>query len=153
MKKIIGLIVVIFCFWGCSTTLQKTSDLSPITIDKKAGTNEVAFVSVCVTAKTSDEQLLEIRKKIIQHTKIRFTNFDVIRGSNGDIYFLSMAIDCRDGYSGEFSHSFEPGDTSVQGFYRHYYKNTYNKPFVFGDISDMPAYEPVKRDTVTPPQE
>ncbi|MDR1846678.1 MAG: hypothetical protein LBR17_00985 [Bacteroidales bacterium] len=141
MKKVLVLIASVLCFCGCSSTMQKTTDPSCITIEKKAGTNEVDYVAVCVTAKTTDQQLLEIRKKIIQHTKIRFTNFDVIRGNNGDIYFLSMAIDCRDGYSGEFSHSFEPGDTSVQGFVRYYRKNTYNKPFVFGDISDVPAYQ------------
>ncbi|MDR1725167.1 MAG: hypothetical protein LBR28_02110 [Bacteroidales bacterium] len=141
MKKILVLIAIILCFYACATTLQKSNILSPITIEKKASTNEVDYVCVCITSKTTDEQLLEIRKKIIQHTKIRFTNFDVIRGSNGDIYFLSMSIDCRDGYSGEFSHSFEPGDTSVQGFYRHYRKNTYIKPFVFGDISELPAFE------------
>jgi hypothetical protein len=152
MKKIIVLIAVIVCLCSCSTTLQKSSNLSPITIEKKEGTNDVAYVQVCITAKTSDAQLLEIRKKIIQHTKIRFTNFDVIRGSNGDIYFLSMAIDCRDGYSGEFSHSFEPGDTSVQGFFRHYFKNTYNQPFVFGNISDLPAIEPEKTATPTTQQ-
>ncbi|MDR1005572.1 MAG: hypothetical protein LBL74_01735 [Bacteroidales bacterium] len=137
MKKILALITIILCFYGCSNQkqiAQSPTTIPPITIGKD-------YVAVCITAKTTDKELFDIRKKIIQHSKIRFTNFDVIRGSNGDIYFLSMAVDCRDGYSGEFSHSFEPGDTSVRGFYRNYKKNSYESPFGVGDMSTMPKFD------------
>lgn len=100
------------------------------------------IVIVGVSAKTTDKELLEIRTKLLKHTTIRFTEFDVIRAKPkrrrevGDIQFISMEVDCRDGYSGKISHSFEPGDTSVQGFFRDYSKNTYNRAFFIGNLSE-----------------
>ncbi|MCH3924840.1 MAG: hypothetical protein LKE30_07990 [Bacteroidales bacterium] len=93
------------------------------------------YVVVGINAKTTDKQLLEIRKNILKYTSIRFTNFDVIRGKNGDIYFLSMAVDCRDGYKGDISHSFEKGDTTYYGFVRDYSLNTYKRAFYIGDLT------------------
>ncbi|MDO5760757.1 MAG: hypothetical protein Q4Q06_07010, partial [Bacteroidota bacterium] len=39
-------------------------------------TKEYAVVGI--SAKTTDKELLEIRKNILKYTSIRFTNFDVI---------------------------------------------------------------------------
>lgn len=92
------------------------------------------YVVVAINAHTTDEELLKIRKDILKYSSIRFTNFDVIRSSNGDIYFLSMAVDCRDGYKGNISHAFEPGDTTYYGFVRDYSLNTYKRPFYIGNL-------------------
>lgn len=92
------------------------------------------YVVVAVNAHTTDEELLKIRKDVLKYSSIRFTNFDVIRSSNGDIYFLSMAVDCRDGYKGNISHAFEPGDTTYYGFVRDYSLNTYKRPFYIGNL-------------------
>ena len=99
------------------------------------------LVIVGITAKTTDNKLLK-------YSSIRFTNFDVIRVNKeskwfkslfkkefGDIQFISMEVDCRDGFSGKISHSFESGDKSVQGFYRDYKKNSYKKSFFIGDLT------------------
>src|SRR5574344_379784 len=103
------------------------------------------YVVVGINAKTTDKQLLEIRKNILKYTSIRFTNFDVIRGKNGDIYFLSMAVDCRDGYKGDISHSFEKGDTTYYGFVRDYSLNTYKRAFYIGDLtSELSGINKVK---------
>lgn len=106
------------------------------------------LVIVGITAKTTDKELLELRTKLLKYSSIRFTNFDVIRVNKeskwfkslfkkefGDIQFISMEVDCRDGFSGKISHSFESGDTSVQGFYRDYKKNSYKKSFFIGDLT------------------
>lgn len=93
-------------------------------------------VVITVTAKTTDEELFKIRKDLLRFTIIRFVNFDVIRGKDGDIYFLSMHVDCRDGYNGNISHSFEKGDESVWGFCRYYKKRPYQRPFFIGDLTD-----------------
>ena len=92
------------------------------------------YVVVAVNAHTTDEELLQIRKNILKYSMIRFTNFDVIRAADGSIYFLSMEVDCRDGYSGKISHAFEPGDTTYYGFVRDYSLNTYKKPFFIGNL-------------------
>jgi hypothetical protein len=114
---------------------------------------------VGVNAKTTDDELLEIRTKLLKFTTIRFTEFDVIRANptnkkeEGDIQFISMEVDCRDGYSGKISHSFEQGDTSTFGFYRDYSKNTYNKAFFIGNLSneklDFIIEKAQKKDTQT----
>lgn len=116
-------------------------------------------VMVGVNAKTTDDELLEIRTKLLKFTTIRFTEFDVIRANptnkkeEGDIQFISMEVDCRDGYSGKISHSFEQGDTSTFGFYRDYSKNTYNKAFFIGNLSneklDFIIEKAQKKDTQT----
>lgn len=116
-------------------------------------------VMVGVNAKTTDKELLEIRTKLLKFTTIRFTEFDVIRANptnkkeEGDIQFISMEVDCRDGYSGKISHSFEQGDTSTFGFYRDYSKNTYNKAFFIGNLSneklDFIIEKAQKKDTQT----
>lgn len=94
------------------------------------------YAVVGISAKTTDKELLEIRKNILKYTSIRFTNFDVIRGKNGDIYFLSMEVDCRDGYQGAISHAFEQGDTTYYGFIRDYTKEPNKIAFYIGDLSD-----------------
>ena len=116
-------------------------------------------VMVGVNAKTTDKELLEIRTKLLKFTTIRFTEFDVIRAKpenkkeEGDIQFISMEVDCRDGYSGKISHSFEPGDKTTYGFYRDYSKNTYNKAFFIGNLSneklDFIIEKAQKKDTQT----
>ena len=92
------------------------------------------YIVVAVNSKTTDSELLQIRKDILKYTSVRFTNFDVIRAKDGSIYFLSMEVDCRDGYNGKISHAFEPGDTSYYGFIRDFSLNTYKKPFFMGDL-------------------
>lgn len=92
------------------------------------------YAVVAVNAHTTDAELLRIRKEILKYSSIRFTNFDVIRSNNGDIYFLSMAVDCRDGYKGSISHAFEPGDTTYYGFVRDFSLNSYKRPFFMGNL-------------------
>ena len=92
------------------------------------------YVVVGVGAKTTDAELLDIRKNLLKYSSIRFTEFDVIRGEDGDIYFLSMEVDCRDGYSASISHSFEKGDTTIHGFIRDYTKTKYNRAFYYGNL-------------------
>ena len=92
------------------------------------------YVVVAISSKTTDDELLQIRKNILKYSSIRFTNFDVIRAKDGSIYFLSMEVDCRDSYSGKISHAFEPGDTSYYGFVRDYSLNTYKKPYFIGNL-------------------
>lgn len=92
------------------------------------------YVVVAINARTTDAELLEIRKNILKFSMIRFTNFDVIRANDGSIYFFSMEVDCRDGYNGKISHAFEPGDTTYYGFVRDYSLNTYKKPFFIGNL-------------------
>mgnify|MGYP003329490196 CR=1 FL=1 len=58
----------------------------------------------------------------------------MIRGKDGDIYFLSMAVDCRDGFKGDISHSFEPGDTTHYGFIRDYTKDPNKIAFYIGNL-------------------
>lgn len=140
MKKIL---IFIFSIMNISYGFCQIEKLenSNIYIDKD-------LVVVGVTAKTTDKELLEIRTKLLKFTSIRFTNFDVIRETKGwkfkkfwfkkelgDIKFISMEVDSRDGFSGKISHSFENGDKSIQGFYRDYQKNTYNKSFFIGNLS------------------
>ncbi len=103
------------------------------------------YVVVGVSANTTDKELLEIRKNILKYSTIRFTNFDVIRGDDGKIFFLSMDVDCRDGYRASISHSFEKGDTSVHGFIRDYSRNNYKRAFYYGDLtSELSGIERVK---------
>lgn len=94
------------------------------------------YAVVGINAKTTDKELLNIRRDILKYTSIRFTNFDVIRGKNGDIYFLSMEVDCRDGYKGAISHAFEPGDTTYYGFIRDFTKEPNKIAFYIGNLSD-----------------
>ncbi len=151
MKKFIlllGLISLSFVSFSQTEILKD----SPIYI-------EGDVVMVGVNAKTTDDELLEIRTKLLKFTTIRFTEFDVIRANptnkkeEGDIQFISMEVDCRDGYSGKISHSFEQGDTSTFGFYRDYSKNTYNKAFFIGNLSneklDFIIEKAQKKDTQT----
>lgn len=151
MKKFIlllGLISLSFVSFSQTDILKD----SPIYI-------EGDVVMVGVNAKTTDDELLEIRTKLLKFTTIRFTEFDVIRANptnkkeEGDIQFISMEVDCRDGYSGKISHSFEQGDTSTFGFYRDYSKNTYNKAFFIGNLSneklDFIIEKAQKKDTQT----
>lgn len=134
MKKFILLIGLISLSFVSFSQVELLKD-SPIYIKGDV-------VMVGVNAKTTDKELLEIRTKLLKFTTIRFTEFDVIRAKpenkkkEGDIQFISMEVDCRDGYSGKISHSFEPGDKTTYGFYRDYSKNTYNKAFFIGNLSD-----------------
>lgn len=125
MKKI-GLIISLFLF-GFSLYAQQPKSWYPTYFSKD-------YVVVAVNAHTTDAELLKIRKDILKYSLIRFTNFDVIRANDGTIYFLSMEVDCRDGYSGKISHAFEPGDTTYYGFVRDFSLNTYKKPFFMGDL-------------------
>ena len=93
------------------------------------------YVVVGVNADTSDKELLEIRKNILKYSSIRFTEFDVIRSKSGKIQFISMEIDCRDGYKASISHSFEKGDKSVHGFIRDYTRTNYDRAFYYGDLT------------------
>lgn len=132
MKKILGLIICMFCV----TSLFAQEDST--TYNNKKGWYPYLFTKdyavVAINSHTTDEELLKIRKDILKYTSIRFTNFDVIRSDNGDIYFLSMAVDCRDGYKGNISHSFEPGDTTYYGFVRDFSLNTFKRPFFIGNL-------------------
>lgn len=104
------------------------------------------YVVVGVSANTSDKELLDIRKNILKYSSVRFTNFDVIRGKDGKIQFLSMEIDCRDGYKASISHSFEKGDKSVHGFIRDYTRTNYDRAFYYGDLTtEQAGIERVKR--------
>ena len=151
MKKFILLIGLISLSFVSFSQTELLKD-SPIYI-------EGDVVMVGVNAKTTDDELLEIRTKLLKYTTIRFTEFDVIRAKptnkkeEGDIQFISMEVDCRDGYSGKISHSFEQGDTSTFGFYRDYSKNTYNKAFFIGNLSneklDFIIEKAQKKDTQT----
>ncbi len=136
-KKAILFVAVLLCsivgLWA-----QKDENPYPFYISKD-------YVVVGVSANTTDKQLLDIRKNILKYSSIRFTNFDVIRGEDGKIYFLSMEIDCRDGYHASISHSFEKGDKSVHGFIRDYSRNNYKRPFYYGDLtSELSGIERVK---------
>lgn len=151
MKKFIFLLGLISLSFVSFSQVEILKD-SPIYI-------EGDVVMVGVNAKTTDDELLEIRTKLLKYTTIRFTEFDVIRAKptnkkeEGDIQFISMEVDCRDGYSGKISHSFEQGDTSTFGFYRDYSKNTYNKAFFIGNLSneklDFIIEKAQKKDTQT----
>lgn len=151
MKKFILLLGLISLSFVSFSQTELLKD-SPIYI-------EGDVVMVGVNAKTTDDELLEIRTKLLKFTTIRFTEFDVIRANptnkkeEGDIQFISMEVDCRDGYSGKISHSFEQGDTSTFGFYRDYSKNTYNKAFFIGNLSneklDFIIEKAQKKDTQT----
>ncbi len=104
------------------------------------------YVVVGVSADTSDKELLEIRKNILKYSSVRFTEFDVIRSKNGKIQFLSMRVDCRDGYSAYISHSFEDGDKSVHGFIRDYTRTNYDRAFYYGDLtSELSGIERVAK--------
>ena len=104
------------------------------------------YVVVGVSSSTSDKELLEIRKNILKYSSIRFTNFDVIRAKSGEIQFLSMEIDCRDGYKASISHSFEKGDKSVFGFIRDYTRTNYDRAFYDGDLtSELSGIERVTK--------
>lgn len=135
MKKIFLLLLFAFSAIASFAQVEKLKD-SPIYI-------EGDLVVVGVNAKTTDAQLLEIRTKLLKYTSIRFTNFDVIRTTPknkkevGDIQFISMEVDCRDGFNGKISHSFEPGDNSTYGFYRDYTKNSYKLSFFIGNLTEQ----------------
>lgn len=104
------------------------------------------YVVVGVSSSTTDKELLEIRKNILKYSSIRFTNFDVIRAKSGEIQFLSMEIDCRDGYKASISHSFEKGDESVFGFIRDYTRTNYDRAFYYGDLtSELSGIERVTK--------
>ncbi|MBQ9254139.1 MAG: hypothetical protein IJ180_05115 [Bacteroidales bacterium] len=130
MKRLLLFTVVILsCICVKAQTNTETENICyPYMFSK-----DYAVVGVC--AKTTDEELLNIRKDILKYTSIRFTNFDVIRGKDGDIYFLSMAVDCRDGYKGDISHAFEPGDTTYYGFIRDYTKQPNKVAFYMGNLN------------------
>jgi hypothetical protein len=139
MKKKIFALVLLTISFVCSFAQKEQKSLYPFYIGKD-------YVVVGVSAKTTDKELLEIRKNILKYSSIRFTEFDVIRGENGDIYFLSMRIDCRDGYSAYISHSFEKGDTSIHGFVRDYTKTNFNRAFYYGDLtSEISGIERIKQ--------
>ncbi|MBP3254649.1 MAG: hypothetical protein J6M30_09110 [Bacteroidales bacterium] len=125
MKKVFA--IMMLCLFGINLYSQQSKAWYPAYFSKD-------YAVVAVNAHTTDEELLKIRKDILKYTSIRFTNFDVIRSANGDIYFLSMEVDCRDGYSGKISHAFEPGDTTYYGFVRDFSLNTYKKPFFIGNL-------------------
>ena len=104
------------------------------------------YVVVGVSADTSDKELLEIRKNILKYSSIRFTEFDVIRSKSGKIQFLSIRVDCRDGYNAYISHSFEDGDKSVHGFIRDYTRTNYDRAFYYGDLtSELSGIERVSK--------
>lgn len=104
------------------------------------------YVVVGVSADTSDKELLEIRKNILKYSSIRFTEFDVIRSKSGKIQFLSMRVDCRDGYNAYISHSFEDDDKSVHGFIRDYTRTNYDRAFYYGDLtSELSGIERVSK--------
>lgn len=127
-KKFIVLLVLVMSF-AFSFAQSESKNLYPFYIGKD-------YVVVGVSAKTTDKELLEIRKNILKYSSIRFNEFDVIRGEDGDIYFLSIKVDCRDGYNAYISHSFEKGDTSVHGFIRDYTKTHFNRAFYYGDLTE-----------------
>jgi hypothetical protein len=127
-KRFIVLLVLVMSF-AFSFAQSESKDLYPFYIGKD-------YVVVGVSAKTTDKELLEIRKNILKYSSIRFNEFDVIRGEDGDIYFLSIKVDCRDGYNAYISHSFEKGDTSVHGFIRDYTKTHFNRAFYYGDLTN-----------------
>lgn len=134
MKKFILLLGLISLSFVSFSQVEILKD-SPIYINGDV-------VMIGVNAKTTDKELLEIRTKLLKYTNIRFTEFDVIRATptckkeEGDIQFISMEVDCRDGFSGKISHSFESGDKSTFGFYRDYSMNTYNKAFFIGNLDE-----------------
>ncbi|MDR0971816.1 MAG: hypothetical protein LBM25_05485 [Bacteroidales bacterium] len=132
MKKIFFLLLVsLFCLKGFAQ-IEKL-DSTYIYIDKD-------LVVLGINSNTTDEQLLDIRTRLLKYSTIRFTEFDVIReqtnekDKKGKIQFISMEVDCRDGYVGKISHSFEKGDTSTWGFYRNYEKNSYKRAFYIGQL-------------------
>ena len=129
MKKRFVVLVALMMSFVFSFAQGEGKSLYPFYIGKD-------YVVVGVSAKTTDKELLEIRKNILKYSSIRFNEFDVIRGENGDIYFLSIKVDCRDGYSAYISHSFEKGDTTVHGFVRDYTKTHFNRAFYYGDLTD-----------------
>lgn len=129
MRKGFVVLVALMMSFVLSFAQNDNKDLYPFYIGKD-------YVVVGVSAKTTDKELLEIRKNILKYSSIRFNEFDVIRGENGDIYFLSIKVDCRDGYSAYISHSFEKGDTTVHGFIRDYTKTHFNRAFYYGDLTD-----------------
>ncbi|MBR1768885.1 MAG: hypothetical protein IJ748_00310 [Bacteroidales bacterium] len=131
MKKI--LLAIIGVFFTLNLFSQTENDSSMVCYPY-IFTKDYAVVGI--NAKTTDKELLEIRKNILKYTSIRFTNFDVIRGKDGDIYFLSMEVDCRDGYSGKISHAFEPGDGDYYGFIRDFTKEPDKIAFYMGNLSD-----------------
>jgi len=147
MKKIILLLGFISLSLVSFSQVEKINN-TPIYIDD-------TLIVVGVRANTSDKELMEIRTKLLKYSTIRFIEFDVIREPSskqdveGDIQFLSLEIDCRDGYIGRISHSFEKGDNSIQGFYRNYSKNTYSRAFFIGQLADKFIVKEIKKiDTV-----
>jgi hypothetical protein len=129
MRKRIFTLILLTISFVCSFAQKEQKSPYPYYIGKD-------YVVVGVSAKTTDKELLEIRQNILKYSSIRFNEFDVIRGEDGNIYFLSMKIDCRDGYSAYISHSFEKGDTSVHGFIRDYTKTKFNRAFYYGDLTN-----------------
>ncbi|MBR1626808.1 MAG: hypothetical protein IJ681_06660 [Bacteroidales bacterium] len=125
MKK--SAFVIVLSLLAITLSAQEPKEWAPAYFSKD-------YVVVAVNAHTTDSELLQIRKNILKYSMIRFTNFDVIRADDGSIYFLSMEVDCRDGYNGKISHAFEPGDTTYYGFVRDYSLNTYKKPFFIGNL-------------------
>lgn len=145
MKRFI-LLTALLCFSiGAMAQEEKIKD-NPAYITKD-------LVVVGITAKTTDAQLLDIRTRLLKYSTIRFTNFDVIRAKvykktffglfkkkvEGDIQFVSMEVDCRDGFNGKISHSFENGDSDTWGFYRDYEKNSFKKSFFIGNLTKETA--------------
>ena len=134
MKKIFFLIVFSFFSMIAYSQVEKLQN-SPIFIND-------TLVVVGINSKTTDKELLEIRTKLLKFSTIRFIEFDVIRepsskkNEEGDIQFISLEVDCRDGYIGKISHSFEKGDNSIQGFYRDCSKNNYRRAFFIGTLAD-----------------
>ncbi len=130
MKKRIALFTgfLFLCLFGAMAQNDNDKSPFPYYIGKD-------YVVVGVSCDTSDKELLEIRKNILKYSSIRFTEFDVIRSKSGKIQFISMEIDCRDGYKASISHSFEKGDKSVHGFIRDYTRTNYDRAFYYGDLT------------------
>ena len=89
MKKRFVVLVVLMMSFVFSFAQSNNKDLFPFYIGKD-------YVVVGVSAKTTDKELLEIRKNILKYSTIRFNEFDVVRGENGDIYFLSILCQSLD---------------------------------------------------------
>lgn len=140
MKKCIAILTGLLLVSVCGLFAQGDNEsLFPYYIGKD-------YVVVGVSADTSDKELLEIRKNILKYSSVRFTEFDVIRSKSGKIQFLSMRVDCRDGYSAYISHSFEDGDKSVHGFIRDYTRTNYDRAFYYGDLtSELSGIERVAK--------
>jgi hypothetical protein len=145
MKRLILLSVFVCLSLMALCQTEKIKD-NPLYITKD-------LVVMGINAYTTDAQLLAIRTNLLKYSTIRFTNFDVIRTKEykktflglfkkkveGQIQFVSIEVDCRDGFNGKISHSFEKGDNDTWGFYRDYEKNSFKKSFFIGNLTKETA--------------